>query len=430
MSQVNTISISFPNQPLKGVVALPASKSISNRVLIIRALCADFFPIDNLSDAQDTVTLNQILDEFGKGQTEFNVGHAGTTFRFLTAFLATKEGSQILTGSARMLQRPIGPLVDALRQIGANIEYLGEEGYPPLRINTPQFTDNHRVKIFAGMSSQFLSALLLVAPYLPKGLILEPEGKMVSSSYLQMTMDLMREFGAEIDQAEKVIHVQAGAYRAKVFEVESDWSAASYFFGMAVGADEVDLLLPKLRANSLQGDQAIVRLAAKFGIGSRYTEEGVRIFKDRALEEEMLDIDFLEFPDLAQTVMVMVALAGKTGFFTGLETLKIKETDRIHALQSELKKVGIYFTLLPQKFSSQSGKEFYTINGQLDLTQVPTFATYEDHRMAMAFAMLATKGQVKIENPKVVRKSFPAFWEVLLGLGFGCVDSESELNGI
>ncbi len=418
MSNSNILSISFPSQSLKGVATLPASKSISNRVLIIRALCDDFFPIANLSDAQDTVTMNHILEDFAQAKKEFNVGHAGTTFRFLTAFLATKTGSQILTGSARMLQRPIGPLVDALRKIGANIEYMGKEGYPPLQINAPQFTDNHRVKIFAGMSSQFLSALLLVAPYLPKGLILEPEGKMVSSSYLQMTMDLMREFGAEIVQTEKTIQVAPGDYVATSFEVESDWSAASYFFGMAVGVDEVDLLLPRLHPKSLQGDQAIVRLAAKFGVGSRYTDEGVRLFKDKSKEEEILDIDFLEFPDLAQTVMVMAALAGKTGFFTGLETLKIKETDRIHALQAELKKVGIFFTQLPPKFAPQSGKEYYTINGQLDLAQIPTFESYEDHRMAMAFAMLATRGTIKIENPNVVKKSFPKYWEVLMDLGF------------
>ncbi len=413
MSNTNTISISFSNRSLKGEAPLPASKSISNRVLIIRALSGASFRIDNLSDAQDTVTMNQILKGFSNGQTEFNVGHAGTTFRFLTAFLAIKKGRQILTGSARMLQRPIGPLVDALRQIGANIRYLGEEGYPPLQIDSPQFTDNQTVSIFAGMSSQFLSALLLIGPYLPKGLILKPEGKMVSSSYLQMTMDLMQEFGAKIELTGKVISVQAGKYLAKDFEVESDWSAASYFFGMAAGVEEVDLLLPKLRKNSLQGDQAMVDLAAKFGIGSRYTEAGVQLYKDASLEEDILDIDFLEFPDLAQTVMVMVALTGKTGFFTGLETLKIKETDRILALQTELKKVGVYFTQLPQKFSPQSGKTFYTINGKLDLSQTPTFSTYEDHRMAMAFAILATKGRINIKNPGVVKKSFPGFWDVL-----------------
>ncbi len=415
---LNTISLHFSGRCLSGTVQLPASKSISNRVLIIRALCEDFFSIENLSEAQDTVTLNHILDDFAQAKNEFNVGHAGTTFRFLTAFLATKAGTQILTGSARMLQRPIGPLVDALRQIGADIDYLGEEGFPPLKINTPQFTDNHLVKIDAGMSSQFLSALLLVAPYLPKGLILEPEGKMVSSSYLQMTIDLMREFGAEIVQTIKTIEVKSGTYQPIDFEVESDWSAASYFFGMAVGKEEVDLILPKLYRRSLQGDQAIARLAAKFGIGSEYVNGGIRIFKDNSKEEDILDIDFLEFPDLAQTVMVMAALAGKTGFFTGLETLKIKETDRIHALQTELKKVGVFFTRLPPKFSPQSSKEFYTINGQLDLGQVPTFATYEDHRMAMAFAMLATRGIVKIENPTVVKKSFPTFWEELVGLGW------------
>ena len=418
MSNVNSISISFSEQHLTGVVDLPASKSISNRVLIIHALCADFFSIENLSTAQDTVTMKQILQDFAQAKKEFNVGHAGTTFRFLTAFLATKVGTQTLTGSPRMLQRPIGPLVDALRQIGADIEYLGEEGFPPLQINSPQFTDNHQVNIFAGMSSQFLSALLLVAPYLPKGLILAPEGKMVSSSYLQMTIDLMGEFGAEIKQTERAIHVQPGTYKAKAFEVESDWSAASYFFGMAAGVDEVNLLLPKLRKNSLQGDQAIVGLAAKFGIGSRYTKEGIQLFKDLSAVEDILDIDFLEFPDLAQTVMVMAALTGKTGFFTGLETLKIKETNRILALQTELLKVGVSFTQLPSKFSQQSEKEVYTINGQLDLSTLPTFATYEDHRMAMAFALLAIKGPIKIENPTVVKKSFPNFWTVLGRMGF------------
>lgn len=426
MLNQKTILIHFSRNYLKGVATLPASKSISNRVLIIRALCAEFFPIENLSDAQDTATMNEILQDFVEGEKEFNVGHAGTTFRFLTAFLALKGGIQTLTGSPRMLQRPIGPLVDALRQIGANIDYLGEEGYPPLRINSPQYTDNHRVKIFAGMSSQFLSAMLLVAPYLPKGLILEPEGNMVSSSYLKMTIDLMREFGAKIVQTKDTIEVKPGAYQTKnqrpknkdAFLVESDWSAASYFFGMAVGVDEVDLLLPRLYEHSLQGDQAIVDLAEKFGIGSKYVEGGIRLFKDKSREEDMLDIDFLEFPDLAQTVMVMAALTGKTGFFTGLETLKIKETDRILALQTELKKVGVFFTQLPPKFSPQSEKEFYTINGQLDLSKIPHFATYEDHRMAMAFAIFGVAGKVVIEKPSVVKKSFPGYWDVLTHLGF------------
>lgn len=425
---VQTKTISFSGTRLKGVVGLPASKSISNRVLIIRALSGVSFPIGHLSDAQDTETMDQILHEFAQGKTEFNVGHAGTTFRFLTAFLATKAGSQILTGSARMRQRPIGPLVEALRQIGADIDYLGEEGFPPLCINAPQFIDNQRVRIYAGMSSQFLSALLLVGPYLPKGLILEPEGKMVSSSYLKMTMDLMRQFGAEVEEGEGAIYVKLGSYRPPVpkesgsaeniFEVESDWSAASYFLGISVGVDEVDLFLPRLYEDSLQGDQAIAGLASKFGVGHEYVDGGLRIFKEATGEEDLLDIDFLEFPDLAQTVIVMAAIAGKTGFFTGLETLKIKETDRIHALQTELKKVGISFRQLPPKFSPHSKKTFYTVNGVLDLAQVPTFATYEDHRMAMALAMLATKSSLQIENPSVVKKSFPKYWEVLQGLGF------------
>ncbi len=409
--------ISFTKKKLQGVVQLPASKSITNRVLIIQSLCESNFNIKNISTAQDSQTLIRILAEFYQGETEFNAGHAGTTFRFLTAFLATKKGSQVLTGSPRMLQRPIGPLVDALQQIGANIEYLGEEGYPPLKINSPQYIDNHKVKMYAGMSSQFLSALLLIAPLLPKGIRLEPEGKMVSSSYLNMTMEMMREFGIEIVQTEMTIEVKPGKYQPKNYTIESDWSAASYFYGMAVGVEEVDLLMPHLQENSLQGDQEIVKLAQKFGIGTRFTDAGVQIFKDSSKEEEVLDIDFLECPDLAQTIMVMVSLAQKTGFFTGLETLKIKETNRIEALQIELKKVGISFTKLPPKFSPISGKEFYTINGLLDLSLKPSFETYEDHRMAMAFAMLATKGEVVINNPEVVKKSFPHFWTALEDIG-------------
>jgi 3-phosphoshikimate 1-carboxyvinyltransferase len=405
-----------PNRKIQGHLRLTGSKSISNRALIIRALSGEDFPIEQLAKANDTDLMMALLasDEIVR-----DAGPAGTTFRFLTAYLALQEGNQILTGTERMKQRPIGVLVEALRQLGANIEYLEEEGYPPLRIGEPSdLGKSNELRISAGTSSQFISALLMIAPVLPNGLRLHLEGKIVSRSYIEMTLGLMRHFGVSHEWEGQMISIKPQSYEAKPFIAEADWSAASYHYAMAAFADELDLQLDGLFENSFQGDAALVEIMEQFGVHSEFNETGVRLTKTGAALPPMFEWDFILCPDIAQTMAVICAGLGVQGLFTGLETLSIKETDRIQALKNELGKVSAYLSKLPARFSPNSNKEYYTVEGTATFSTIPTFDTYEDHRMAMAFAPLAMMGHIKIEDPMVVIKSYPAFYEDLELLGF------------
>lgn len=405
-----------PNRKIQGHLRLTGSKSISNRALIIRALSGEDFPIEQLAKANDTDLMMALLasDEIVR-----DAGPAGTTFRFLTAYLALQEGNQILTGTERMKQRPIGVLVEALRQLGANIEYLEEEGYPPLRIGEPSdLGKSNELRISAGTSSQFISALLMIAPVLPNGLRLHLEGKIVSRSYIEMTLGLMRHFGVSHEWEGQTISIKPQSYEAKPFIAEADWSAASYHYAMAAFADELDLQLDGLFENSFQGDAALVEIMEQFGVHSEFNETGVRLTKTGAALPPMFEWDFILCPDIAQTMAVICAGLGVQGLFTGLETLSIKETDRIQALKNELGKVSAYLSKLPARFSPNSNKEYYTVEGTATFSTIPTFDTYEDHRMAMAFAPLAMMGHIKIEDPMVVIKSYPAFYEDLELLGF------------
>ncbi len=405
-----------PNRKIQGHLRLTGSKSISNRALIIRALSGEDFPIEQLAKANDTDLMMALL---ASDETVRDAGPAGTTFRFLTAYLSLQEGSQILTGTERMKQRPIGVLVEALRQLGANIEYLEEEGYPPLRIGEPSdLGKNNELRISAGTSSQFISALLMIAPVLPQGLRLHLDGKIVSRSYIEMTLGLMRHFGVTHEWEGQTISIQPQAYIPKPFVAEADWSAASYHYAMAAFADELDLQLDGLFENSFQGDAALAEIMEQFGVHSEFNETGVRLTKTGAALPPMFEWDFILCPDIAQTMAVICAGLGVQGLFTGLETLSIKETDRIQALKNELGKVTAYLSKLPARFSPNSNKEYFTVEGTASFGDVPTFDTYEDHRMAMAFAPLAMLGQIKIEDPMVVIKSYPAFYEDLELLGF------------
>ena len=417
---VPVITLSKPLRELRGTLALNGSKSISNRALIVLAL-ANVDPsnwLSNLSTAKDTATLQALLSN---DSDTFDTGDAGTTLRFLAAYLAIKPGQQTLTGSARMRERPIGPLVDALRQLGADIQYLGNEGYPPLRIGEIQHTatSTPQIRVAANVSSQFLSALLLIGPYLPKGLALIPEGPLVSRPYLEMTLKMMRYFGADAHWQGDTILVQSGAYIARSLAVEADWSGASYWYAMAVFADDVELRLTGFHSDSWQGDAALVEMMKGFGIQSAFEGNTLVLTKNGATPRPFFEQNFLECPDIAQTLAVVCAGLGKTGIFSGLETLSIKETDRIAALKTELGKVGVSFVKLPAHLNKRAvGKIFYQVQGKSEWSEPPRFATYGDHRMAMAFAALAMLGVVKIENPKVVAKSYPEFWAHLEKLGF------------
>lgn len=411
-----TYTLTKPNRHIIGEITLAGSKSISNRTLIIRALSKTDFPIHRLANAKDSQLLQNLLisDKIIR-----DAGAAGTTFRFLTAYLSLQPDTQILTGTERMKQRPIGVLVDALRLLGADIEYLEKEGYPPLKIGAPNnIGKTHRLRIAANTSSQYISALLMIAPVLPKGLELTLEGEIVSRPYIEMTLAQMRYFGVQSRWDDKVIKIAPQDYEPKAFTVEADWSAASYYYAMAVFADQLDLQLNGLFKDSAQGDAVLVPMMEKFGIKTEFNEQGIRLTKTTEALPKLFEWDFIECPDLAQTLAVVCAGTGVQGIFTGLETLRIKETDRIAALQKELTKVRAHLAALPAKFTSQSGKQHFLIEGKAIVEKNPAFATYEDHRMAMAFAPLAMLGKIQIEAPQVVEKSYPTFWEDLQKLGF------------
>ncbi|MFT4568829.1 MAG: 3-phosphoshikimate 1-carboxyvinyltransferase [Saprospiraceae bacterium] len=409
---MSIIRVSHPSGIVNGKVRLDGSKSISNRALIIRALSGENFKIEGLSTSDDTETLERLLNDDG---IVYDVHHAGTTFRFLTAYLALQEETQVLTGSERMLQRPIGPLVAALNSLGCNIKYLGEEGYPPLEISGPgDMAQLKEVSISAGISSQYISALILIAPTLPNGLTINLEGAMVSESYLKMTLATVGEFGIVANYDGQKIEIAPQEYSIKDYVVEADWSAASYHFAIAALAKESNLVLEGLYANSTQGDAAITQISESIGVTTNW-EENIAHLSNRS-NANTFSYDFINQPDIAQTIAVICAATGMKTDFSGLKTLRIKETDRIYALDTEFKKVGSSFELL---HTDEDGKEHYGVGEKITATAViPRFETYKDHRMAMAFGPLALLFPIEINEPEVVTKSYPAFWEDLKKLGF------------
>jgi 3-phosphoshikimate 1-carboxyvinyltransferase len=412
---------------LNGAITLPSSKSISNRVLMIKALSGLDIEITNLSEAKDTQTLLQLLTT--KGLTTFDVGDAGTAMRFLTAFLAMKEGEFILTGSERMQQRPIKILVDALKILGAEIEYLNNEGFPPLKIKGKKLSGGE-ITIDGSVSSQYISALMLVAPYLKNGLTINFKGQLTSKPYIEMTAEMMRYFGVELLWKENSIEIKVGEYVSNHFLVEADWSASSYWYSMVALAKEAEITLFGLQQNSLQGDSVVAKIYENFGVKTEYFENGVRLtkttnFKSREVgtgsQTSNLKLSFSNCPDLAQTVAVTCAALNIPAKLTGLHTLRIKETDRITALQTELCKLGYQVNIenddliiLPSLRTDRHSYESRNLsNGNEN-----TIKTYNDHRMAMAFAPLALLYPIHIEDEDVVVKSYPNFWEDLKKVGF------------
>lgn len=413
---MDILQISKADRNINGEIQLAGSKSIANRVLIILALAAKKFEILGLPTAKDTVTLNALLKQ--TDNLVYDAGHAGTTFRFLTAYLALQPQTHILTGSERMKQRPIGKLVSALNALGFDIEYIENEGYPPLKINPPTNDIKSGISIAADTSSQYITALLLIAPSLPHGLKLTLEGDIVSRPYIEMTLALMKNFGVSSTWVENTISVEKQNYIAKTFTVEADWSAASYYYALACISDRCNLKLKGVFEYSLQGDSVIAKIGTQFGVQSHFDSEGVTLIKTEKKQPDIFEYDFKECPDIAQTLAVICGATGTQGLFSGLETLFIKETDRIAALKTELAKVGVSFTKLPKRFSAKTDKQFFMIEGTAAFTDIPQFTTYDDHRMAMAFAPLALLHSIKIEAPKVVEKSYPEFWEDFTKIGF------------
>ena len=394
---------------LGGSIKLPSSKSISNRVLIINALSYSPFPVSNLSASDDTVVMDNIL----KSNTDvFNVGHAGTAMRFLTAYLSKIVGRWELTGSERMQQRPIKILVDALRKLGARIEYAGNEGFPPLKI-WGSHLKGIPLELDGSVSSQYISALLMIAPTLEGGLELTLNNRITSASYIDLTLKLMARFGIEYRWEGNKITIAEQSYKAMPFTVESDWSGASYWYEMAVLAEEADILLEGLELDSLQGDCSQAQWFEDFGIQSVQESNGVRLQKINKRLPERFVRNFIENPDIAQTFAVMCVCKGIPFHFSGLETLKIKETDRIYALITELAKLGAE---LYEPEPGQLAWEGFV--DELKFNSSVSIETYHDHRMALAFAPVAiVNGEINIQDPKVVSKSYPGFWSDLKKIG-------------
>ncbi|AMJ64880.1 3-phosphoshikimate 1-carboxyvinyltransferase [Hymenobacter sp. PAMC 26628] len=413
-----SVSLRWPGGPLRGLAHLPASKSEANRALILHAL-AGGGQLSNLSDAHDTQLMLALLAA-APGTDQLSAEDAGTVMRFLTAYLAVTGWRGELTGTPRMQERPIAVLVGALRQAGAEIAYVTNDGYPPLRLGGfvpgTASAGPTRLSVRGDISSQYISALLMVGPYLPGGLKLTLTGPVGSRPYIEMTVALMARFGvhcqANADATQ--LTVPAGRYQAANYAVESDWSAASYWYALvALGPVGSEITLPGLRQHSLQGDQAIAGIMAHFGVETTYlpAEGGVQLRQGpRPGGSEILRLDFTDCPDLAQTVAVVAAALALPVDMTGLESLRIKETDRIAALQTELAKFGGDLQEVEAGVFRAVSTGF-RVAGQ-------TVATYHDHRMAMAFAPLALRGPLVVAAPQVVRKSYPQFWSELAKAGF------------
>jgi 3-phosphoshikimate 1-carboxyvinyltransferase len=405
-----TSYISIKANPIvRGTIhELSSSKSISNRALLLQALSGNHSTVSNLSVARDTQLMKKLV---GSTEKTIDVMDAGTTMRFLTAYFALTGKNKILTGTDRMKERPIGLLVDALRKLGATISYLDKEGYPPVETMgfEKQLTD--QLEIPGNVSSQYISALMMVAPTLPNGLTINLKGEVGSVPYIRMTAALMKEFGVEavLDFENYVVRVPSSKFKVADVTVEADWSSASYWFGFTALAKEAEIVLPNVSEKSLQGDRVIVEIMDKLGVQSVFEKGNIRLTKKDCGKH--FNWDFKDCPDLAQTVLPMCAAKGITGEFTGLESLRIKETDRIAALQNELKKIGAELT------------EPSTGNWKLETGNIPkhsvTIHTYHDHRMAMGLAPLATLLDLKIESPEVVNKSYPGFWNDMRSVGFG-----------
>lgn len=403
-------------QRLDATVKLPASKSISNRALIIHALSGGQNVPENLSDCDDTEVIIRALDNM---PAVIDIKAAGTAMRFMTAMLAsTVCGEHVITGTERMKHRPVKILVDALLQLGAQIAYEGEEGFPPLRI-TGKHLKGGMLEIAGNVSSQFISALLMIGPMLKKGLELHLTGEIISRPYIDLTLWTMREFGADAEWSSiDTITVKPKPYCSRAYLIENDWSAASYWYEMvALSNDpEAEVRLEGLMDGSKQGDSSVRYIFSLLGVKTQFRSKKAGIptvvtIRKNGHRVPRLEYDFMNSPDLAQTFVVCCALMDVKFHFTGLQTLKIKETDRIEALKREMRKLGYVV-------HDVNGCELIWDGERCEPEPLPAIDTYEDHRMALAFAPVAFRQNIVIRNPKVVTKSYPQFWDHLRQAGF------------
>lgn len=395
---------------LPASISITGSKSETNRLLLLQALFPNL-TLANTSNSDDSEVMQKAL----KGNQEVvDIHHAGTAMRFLTAYFAVNEGREVvLTGSQRMTERPIKVLVEALQQLGAQISYEKEEGYPPIRIKGQKITAN-KVTIPANVSSQYISALLLVAPKLENGIELTLEGEITSIPYIKMTLALLNEIGIETHFTGNTILIKplTTSPKPQTLTVESDWSSASYFFSLVALSNEASISLSSYKQSSLQGDSALVKIYEQMGVKTHFDENKMTLVKQPNFKFERLNLDLNNTPDIAQTIVVTSLGLGIGCHLTGLHTLKIKETDRLEALRIELTKLGAKISVTNDSLTLEAT---HHINSNVKI------ATYNDHRMAMAFAPLALKVPIEIENAEVVSKSYPDFWEDLRSLGFEIV---------
>lgn len=400
------MKIIAPDSFLNVEVAVPTSKSISNRLLIIKALSGNEGILD-VSIAQDTQTLNSLLSNM---DSLMDVGHAGTAFRFLTAYLAIQKGDFILTGSERMCQRPIKPLVNALLELGADIQYLKQDGFPPLKIQGRKLMGG-TVAINAGISSQFITALMLIGPYLKSGLTIKLTGNKVSFPYLKMTASLMALSGISVEWKNNEIVIPEVNYSKSSITVEKDWSSIAFWYELVAIGKLPYLLVKDVPQESIQGDAKVSELFLRIGVESQFDEKGLHLrFLESLIPTTKLEFDLTDTPDLSQPLIVAMAALGVEAKICGLSTLKNKETNRGEALRTELAKFGLLITLTD---------DIIELPGTEMKISKEAIETYQDHRMAMAFASLAVKfGQIEIENPSVVEKSYPDYWLQFQHMGF------------
>jgi 3-phosphoshikimate 1-carboxyvinyltransferase len=384
---------------IRGILTISGSKSESNRLLILQKLYPQI-TIQNLSDSDDTRHLQEAL--INPLET-VDIGHAGTAMRFLTAYFAIQNGKKtLLTGSDRMQNRPIEILVKALQSIGADITYENKEGYPPLFIKGKELTDN-AVHIKGNVSSQYLSALLLIAPKLKQGLHLNLVGEVTSRPYLEMTLSLLKQISVDYSWQDNSISVlPKEIVTPQTIKVESDWSSASYFYSLAALSDDASIKLSSFKKNSLQGDSALISIYKKLGVDTVFNDDVITLVKTSNLKPQNLKLNLVKTPDLAQTIAVTCFGLRISCHLTGLHTLKIKETDRLVALKTELEKLGAVVDITDDSLYLHPAKE---IKSNIKI------ATYKDHRMAMAFAPLCLKAPIIIEEAEVVSKSYPTFWD-------------------
>lgn len=411
----NTIQIGIQSKKIKGEIILPTSKSISNRLLIMQALSEEKIDIAALSEADDTQLLLKLLSiiktKNGSEETvSIDCHSAGTTFRFLTAFLSTQKGSWLLTGDDRMKQRPIGELVNALSKADADIKYFEIENFPPLLINGKSLHGGV-LEIQSDISSQFISALLLIAPYMTDGLNLTLQGTIVSEPYIRMTLELMKQCEIQYVYKNSNIQISPQKYRAAKFKVEPDWSAASYWYEIAALSEDAEIILPKLNHSVLQGDAIVSSLFAELGVDTIFQDNAV-ILKKNSYVTDLFEFDFSDCPDLAQTVAVTCAALKIKAHLKGLQNLDIKETERLKMLALELNKIGVNAEIL-------NDSELIIYPSEINIPDNHIIQTYSDHRMAMAFAPLAILcKKINIAEPEVVKKSYPTFWKDLQSAGF------------